>query len=78
MAVGAVSGLKEFPTGTQHFVTPDGMSSIVKHFIAESSPDVTLFQHHVSSIKQVGEKLLVCTQGFSQQCAAMSYTLVLF
>ncbi|KAJ1529723.1 hypothetical protein ONE63_006476 [Megalurothrips usitatus] len=61
MAMGAVSGLKEFPPGTQHFVTPNGTSSLVKYFISQSAPDAIHFQHHVSSIKRNGEKLQVET-----------------
>lgn len=59
MTVGAVKGLKEFPSGTQHFVTPSGMSSLVKYFISLSSPDAIKFLHHVSAINKVGDKLQV-------------------
>ncbi|XP_034251037.1 renalase-like [Thrips palmi] len=61
MSVGAVKGLKEFPSGTQHFVTPNGMSSLVKYFIGLSSPDATMFLHHVTAINKTGEKLQVET-----------------
>ncbi|KAK3908420.1 Renalase [Frankliniella fusca] len=61
LALGAISGMKDFPPGTQHFVTPNGMSSLVKYFISMSAPEATLFQHHISSITQIGEKLQVET-----------------
>ncbi|KAE8743769.1 hypothetical protein FOCC_FOCC009602 [Frankliniella occidentalis] len=61
LVLGAVSGMKEFPSGTQHFVTPNGMSSLVKYLISLSAPEDTLFQHHVSAITQIGEKLQVET-----------------
>lgn len=61
LSTGAFKGLKEFPSGTQHFVTPNGMNSLVKYFIALSSPDATKFLYHVSAIRKNGEKLLVET-----------------
>lgn len=76
LAVGAISGMREFPAGTQHFVTPDGMSSIVKYLIAQSSPDVTLYQKHVASIVKKGEKLQVeTTSGMKEEFDVVVLTL---
>ncbi|KAF4521615.1 hypothetical protein B566_EDAN006657 [Ephemera danica] len=49
-----VEGMKDFPEGTCHYVAPNGMSSIAKHFVQDSNCHVK-FNHHVSAISQNGD-----------------------
>ncbi|XP_037782200.1 renalase-like isoform X1 [Penaeus monodon] len=56
-----VVGMKVTDEGTKHYVTPSGVSSIVKHFMKEADIDAK-FGHHVSSIETNGDKWNVKTQ----------------
>ncbi|XP_053167027.1 renalase isoform X2 [Hemicordylus capensis] len=53
--------------GTDNFVTPQGMSSIVKHYLKESGADI-FYEHHVTQIYLKDGKWEVCnTTGSSDQ-----------
>ncbi|ROT61390.1 putative renalase isoform X2 [Penaeus vannamei] len=56
-----VVGMKVTDEGTKHYVTPSGVSSIVKHFMKEADIDAK-FGHHVSSIETNDGKWNVKTQ----------------
>lgn len=56
-----VEGLKAFPSGTSHFVAPDGLSSVVKHFLSQSGASVS-FNKHVSSVAQEADLYKVETK----------------
>ncbi|TFJ99555.1 sorting nexin-1 [Platysternon megacephalum] len=45
--------------GSHNFVTPQGISSIVKHYLTESGADV-FYEHHVTQIYLRGGKWEVC------------------
>ncbi|XP_068081991.1 renalase-like [Anabrus simplex] len=55
-----VEGMKLFPAGTKHFVAPNGMNSVVRHFLQY---DEIKFEHHVTAISQHENKVLVQTKG---------------
>ncbi|XP_076069546.1 renalase-like isoform X2 [Oratosquilla oratoria] len=54
-------GMKAMEEGTQHYVTPSGVSSIVKHFIAQAQTETKL-NHHITSIQAQQGKWEVETQ----------------
>ncbi|KAG9345993.1 hypothetical protein JZ751_007808 [Albula glossodonta] len=51
--VANVEGMMKKEEGLRDFVTPKGVSSIVKHYLRESGAEV-LFEHHVTHIHQKG------------------------
>ncbi|XP_053167029.1 renalase isoform X4 [Hemicordylus capensis] len=54
--------------GTDNFVTPQGMSSIVKHYLKESAGADIFYEHHVTQIYLKDGKWEVCnTTGSSDQ-----------
>ena len=50
-----IANAKEYQPGTQHYVVPDGMSSLVKYFMNKSGLQ-TSFEHHLSKIDQLDGK----------------------
>jgi len=50
-----IANAKEYESGTQHYVVPDGMSSLVKYFMNKSGIK-TSFEHHLSKIDQLDGK----------------------
>nr|XP_032626190.1 renalase isoform X5 [Chelonoidis abingdonii] len=46
--------------GSHNFVTPQGISSIVKHYLTESAGADVLYEHHVTQIYLRGGKWEVC------------------
>jgi len=55
-----ITNAKEPEQGTNTYVVPDGMSSLVKYFTTKSKLQPS-FEHHVSEIKQLGGKWHVTT-----------------
>jgi len=55
-----IANAKEYQPGTQHYVVPDGMSSLVKYFMNKSGLQ-TSFEHHLSKIDQLDGKWHVTT-----------------
>ncbi|XP_071828738.1 renalase-like isoform X2 [Apostichopus japonicus] len=53
---GGIEGIKSsrYPANTKHYVTPQGISSIVKHFLMKSDSNV-LFNHSLTSIELQGQ-----------------------
>ena len=56
-----IQGMKEDQEPTEHFVTPRGVSSIVKHFFSKAGVTVG-FQNHVTEVTEVDGKWTVKTQ----------------
>lgn len=54
-------GMKNTAEDTKHFVTPQGISSLVKHFLKKADMDVR-FTHHVNHINLKGTKWNVETK----------------
>ncbi|KAJ8396043.1 hypothetical protein AAFF_G00025750 [Aldrovandia affinis] len=52
--VAPVEGMMRREEGLRDFVTPNGVSSIVKHYLRESAGAEVLFEHHVTHIHQKG------------------------
>lgn len=52
-----IEGTKDLPLGTQQFVAPHGMNSLVKHFLQDA--DEIHFGHHVVSIYKCGKQWVV-------------------
>ena len=50
-----INNSHEHEAGTKHYISPNGMSSLVKYFINkyECKPE---FEHHISSITKMNEK----------------------
>ncbi|XP_030631552.1 renalase isoform X2 [Chanos chanos] len=57
-----VEGMMSKEEGLLNYVTPMGVSSIVKHYLKESGAEV-LFDHHVTHIYQKGTGWEVCRKG---------------
>lgn len=57
-----IEGIKDMPKGTQHFVAPDGMNSLVKYFF-NNVPDIPIcFEHCVSAVSSHDRKWRVVTK----------------
>ncbi|XP_036383685.1 renalase isoform X1 [Megalops cyprinoides] len=52
--VAAVEGMNVKEEGLRNFVTPKGVSSIVKHYLRESAGAEVCYEHHVTHIHQRG------------------------
>jgi len=55
-----IANAKEYEPGTQHYVVPDGMSSLVKYFFNKSGQKIS-FEHHLSKIDKLDGKWQVTT-----------------
>jgi predicted NAD/FAD-dependent oxidoreductase len=50
-----INNCHEHEAGTKHYISPNGMSSLVKYFLNkyECEPE---FEHHITSVTRINEK----------------------
>ncbi|XP_015202327.1 renalase isoform X1 [Lepisosteus oculatus] len=71
-----VEGMSIKEEGIRNFVTPQGVSSIVKHYLRESAGAEVFFNHHVTQILLKGGKWEVCRKaGGAEQFDAVVLTM---
>jgi len=70
-----IQGFRGGESGTKHYYSPDGMSSLVKHFFNRSGAEVIFNQHVVDITKEDGKWRVLTEQGLEGLFEAVVLTL---